>query len=317
MFWPILPSLYCSLACWLRCVDKTHPVQKAGGEFYDYLSIKPKLYWMIFVVQLDLSQEFIVLRQPSLRIEKKRIVDALIFSFVGVISCLIYIRIVFLPSARILSLTYSLLQIFLFVFRVHIAHLDPAGSEIVADDWISSRGSRLFRHSSHLFLGSPRTRLTLQDSSLDLFCSIWGVFHCYSLRTPFRGHLICRCFESKQTKQKSGTTQNKFGCVVNLRQSGWNAMTRRNPGGRRSQLSFREKGGLGGAEVQGEGTFPNVHPPSPTILQLQGLPSHCQGQMSPQIFISFLPIFFYSTFFIAIAPICHNIWLIQNRQIRI
>ena len=158
----------------------------------------------------------------------------------------------FLPSARILSLTYSLLQIFLFVFRVHIAHLDPAGSEIVADDWISSRGSRLFRHSSHLFLGSPHTRLTLQDSSLDLFCSIWGVFYCYSLRTPFRGHLICRCFESKQTKQKSGTTQNKFGCVVNLRQSGWNAMTRRNPGGRRSQLSFREKGkggrrGKGGA----------------------------------------------------------------------
>ena len=34
----------------------------------------------------------------------------------------------------ILSLTYPLLQIFLFVFRVHIAHLDPAGSEIVADD---------------------------------------------------------------------------------------------------------------------------------------------------------------------------------------
>ena len=158
MFWPILPSLFCSLACWLRCVDKTHPVQKAWGEFCDYFSIKPKLYWMIFVVQLDLSQEFIVLRQPSLRIEKKRIVDALIFSFVGVISCLIYIRIVFLPSARILSLTYSLLQIFLFVFRVHIAHLDPAGSEIVADDWISSRGSRLFRHSSHLFLGCPRTR---------------------------------------------------------------------------------------------------------------------------------------------------------------
>ena len=133
------------------------------------------------------------------------------------------------------------------------------------------------------------------------------------MRTPFRGHLICRCFESKQTKQKSGTTQNKFGCVVNLRQSGWNAMTRRNAGGRRSQLSFREKGGLGGAEVQGEGTFPNVHPPSPTILQLQGLPSHCQGQMSPQIFISFLPFSQIANFLlsyilhITIAPICHNI----------
>ena len=85
---------------------------------------------MIFVVQLDLSQECLVLRQPSLRIDQKRIVDALIFSFDGIISCLIYIRIVFLPSVRILSL----LQIFLFVSRVHIAHLDPAGSEIVADD---------------------------------------------------------------------------------------------------------------------------------------------------------------------------------------
>ena len=92
-------------------------------------------------------------------------------------------------------------------------------------------------------------------------------------------------------------------------------MTRRNPGGRRSQLSFREKGGLGGAgaEVQGEETFPNVHPPSPTILQLQGLPSHCQGQMSPQIFISFLPFSQIANFLlvytlhIATAPICHNI----------
>ena len=90
-------------------------------------------------------------------------------------------------------------------------------------------------------------------------------------------------------------------------------MTRRNAGGRRSQLSFREKGGLGGAEVQGEGTFPNVHPPSPTILQLQGLPSHCQGQMSPQIFISFLPISRIANFLlfyilhITIPTICHNI----------
>ena len=151
MFWPILPSLFCSLACWLRCVDKTNPVQKAWGEFYDYLSIKPKLYWMFFVVQLDLSQECLVLRQSSFRIEKNRIVDALIFTFVGVISCLIYINIVFLPSARILSLTYSLLQIFLFVFRVHIAHLDPAGSEIVADDWISREKSTLSAFQSPLF----------------------------------------------------------------------------------------------------------------------------------------------------------------------
>ena len=100
MFWPILPSLFCSLARWLRCVDKTHPVQKAWGEFYDYLSIKPKLYWMFFVVQLDLSQECLVLRQSSFRIEKNRIVDALIFSCVGVISCLIYIRIVFFCKVR-------------------------------------------------------------------------------------------------------------------------------------------------------------------------------------------------------------------------
>ena len=73
------------------------------------------------------------------------------------------------------------------------------------------------------------------------------------------------------------------------------------------------RGCPGGAEVQKEGTFPNVHSPSPTILQLQGLPPHCQGQMSPQIFISFLPFSQIANFLlvyilhIATAPICHNI----------
>ena len=152
MFWPILPSLFCSLACWLRCVDKTHPVQKNMGRILRLLFHQSKALLDDLCGAIGLITRVPCVKAVLLQNRKEqncRCFD-IFFWWDNFLSHL-YWNCFFLPSARILSLTYPLLQIFLFVFRVHIAHLDPVGSEIVADDWISRGKSTLSAFQSPLF----------------------------------------------------------------------------------------------------------------------------------------------------------------------